>query len=55
MSDWFFTSITYAYVIEVKNQSDIMELALVENIQRENLNPIEESEAYEVLQNLICF
>lgn len=38
-----------AYVIEVKNQSDIMELALVENIQRENLNPIEESEAYEVL------
>ncbi len=38
-----------AYIIDVKNQSDIMELALIENIQRENLNPIEESEAYEVL------
>ena len=36
-----------AYVIDVKNQSDIMELALTENIQREDLNPIEESEAYE--------
>lgn len=38
-----------AYIIKVENQSDIMELALIENIQRENLNPIEESEAYEVL------
>ena len=38
-----------AYIIEVKNDSEIMELALIENIQRENLNPIEESEAYEVL------
>jgi ParB family chromosome partitioning protein len=38
-----------AYVIDVKNQSDIMELALTENIQREDLNPIEESEAYELL------
>ena len=27
-----------AYVIEVKNESEIMELALIENIQRENLN-----------------
>ena len=38
-----------AYVIEVANESEIMELALIENIQRENLNPVEESEAYSVL------
>lgn len=38
-----------AYVIEVENESEIMELALIENIQRENLNPVEESEAYSVL------
>ena len=38
-----------AYVLETKNNSDIMEMALVENIQREDLNSIEESEAYAVL------
>ena len=38
-----------AYIIDVKNESEIMELALIENIQRENLNPVEESEAYLVL------
>ena len=38
-----------AYVLETKNSSDIMEMALVENIQREDLNSIEESEAYAVL------
>ena len=38
-----------AYIIEVENESEIMELALIENIQRENLNPVEESEAYSVL------
>ncbi|GIT57224.1 MAG: hypothetical protein Ct9H300mP18_06530 [Candidatus Neomarinimicrobiota bacterium] len=33
----------------------MMEVALIENIQRENLNPIEESEAFAILQaNLIC-
>ena len=40
-----------AYVIEVKNDSDMMQIALIENIQRENLNPMEESEAYALLQN----
>jgi len=44
-----------AYVIEVKNNSDMMQLALIENIQRENLNPMEESEAYALLQNKFNF
>nr|WP_253288933.1 ParB/RepB/Spo0J family partition protein [Eubacterium sp. MSJ-13] len=37
--------------VVVKNYSnqDIMEIALIENIQREDLNPIEEAEAYEQL------
>ena len=38
-----------AYVLDTKNSSDVMEMALVENIQREDLNSIEESEAYAVL------
>ena len=38
-----------AYVVKTKNSSDVMEMALVENIQREDLNAIEESEAYSVL------
>ena len=40
-----------AYVIDVKNDSDMMQIALIENIQRENLNPMEESEAYALLQS----
>ena len=38
-----------AYIIKVKSDSDMLELALIENIQRENLNPIEEAKAYETL------
>ena len=38
-----------AYIIKVQNDSDMLELALIENIQRENLNPIEEAKAYETL------
>ena len=44
-----------AYVIEIKNKSDMMQLALIENIQRENLNPMEESEAYALLQEEFNF
>jgi len=33
-------------VIKDYSQRDIMEIALIENLQREDLNPIEESEAY---------
>ncbi|MEC9474521.1 MAG: ParB/RepB/Spo0J family partition protein [Candidatus Neomarinimicrobiota bacterium] len=40
-----------AYIMEVKNDSDMMQIALIENIQRENLNPMEESEAYALLNN----
>ena len=39
-----------AYIIELTSDSEMMEMALIENIQRENLNSIEESEAYAVLQ-----
>jgi len=40
-----------AYVIDVKDDAELMEMALIENIQREDLNPIEEAEAYAVLSS----
>lgn len=39
------------YIIEVENDAEMMEMALIENIQRENLNPIEEAEAFAVLNS----
>ena len=38
-----------AYIINVKNNSEMMEVALIENIQREDLNAIEEAEGYAIL------
>ncbi len=38
-----------AYIINPKSESEILEIALIENIQREDLNAIEESEAYSIL------
>ncbi len=35
-----------AYVLEVSEDGRMLELALVENVQRENLNPIEEAQGY---------
>lgn len=40
-----------AYVVSVTGEEDVMEMALVENIQRENLNAIEEAEAYAYLNS----
>ena len=40
-----------AYVINVKNDAEIMEIALIENVQRQDLNALEESEAYAVLNS----
>lgn len=38
-----------AYVIDVQDEAQMLELALVENVQRENLNPIEEAQGYQRL------
>lgn len=38
-------------IIKDVNNKQVMEMALIENIQREDLNPIEEAEAYEKLLN----
>jgi ParB family chromosome partitioning protein len=40
-----------AYIIEVENDTQLLELALVENIQREELNPIEIAHAYQRLMS----
>ena len=40
-----------AYVIDAKSNKDIMYMALIENIQREDLNPIEEAKGYKYLQD----
>ncbi len=38
-----------AYIVKVTDNAELVELALIENIQREDLNPVDEAEAYEVL------
>ncbi|MBT3590128.1 MAG: ParB/RepB/Spo0J family partition protein [Candidatus Marinimicrobia bacterium] len=40
-----------AYIITVSDAAEVMELALIENIQREDLNPLEEAEGYAVLNS----
>ena len=40
-----------AYVVAIKSDAEMVEMALIENIQRENLNPLEESDAFAVLNS----
>ena len=40
-----------AYILSVSSESEIMEYALIENIQRVDLDPIEESEAFALLKS----
>ena len=40
-----------AYILNIGDEAEMMEVALIENIQREDLNPIEEAEGYAVLNS----
>jgi len=43
------------YIIEVSSDDDMLKLALIENIQRQNLSSIEEAEGYAVLKGKFGF
>tara|TARA_Y100001968_G_scaffold149432_1_gene136668 strand:- start:1612 stop:2469 length:858 start_codon:yes stop_codon:yes gene_type:complete len=40
-----------SYILNIDSEAEMMEVALIENIQRENLNAIEEAEGYAVLNS----
>jgi len=42
-------------IVKVVRDSDALEMAIIENIQRENLNPVEEAHAYERLMREFAF
>ena len=44
-----------AYILSVNSESEMMEYALIENIQRVDLNPIEEAEGYAILSGKYKF
>lgn len=43
------------HVLQIEDDAEMMEMALIENIQRVNLNPIEEAEAFAVLRDKYNF
>ena len=43
------------YIIEVSSDDDMLKLALIENIQRQNLSSIEEAEGYAILKGKFGF
>ena len=43
------------HIMKIKDEAEMMEIALIENIQRINLNPIEEAEAFAVLRDKYNF
>ena len=44
-----------AYILKINDSFEMMELALIENIQRSNLNAMEEAEGYLLLKNKYNF